>query len=804
MTPSPWNDREVRQAGQDRLRFSHYSQVLTEIVASADTPLTIGVFGPWGSGKTSLLRLIEEQLKTAQPAPLTVWFNAWKYDQEEALWRALVIQVLNAFRPVATAADRPLTAAGEPLAALPTYSLAPDKPPAPPTLTPEQQKLAQRLDDLEASLYRPVEREEVGGVTIDWDKLLKGSIMGLTHLSLSALPGLGGVLDKMMEKAQEKISGEDLTSLFDAIQRERRKIYRHQLVSLEQFQQNFEALVQDEGVAKNRRLVVFIDDLDRCLPEKAIQVLEALKLFLDAPGCIFFLAADREVIQRGIRVKYKDFLVERDDPKANQQAEQRRIPITGNDYLEKIVQLPFTLLPLDEERVEQFVAESGEGLPEGCADLLAAGLEANPRKVKRALNIFRLTYQLAQLRQAEFKVNGQPVQIKPQLLAKVVVIQSRYSDLYNDLVEYPTLLQDLERHFTAPASPSPDAASPGSLKALPLASQTAPAVQTGGTGTGETTLLGKYQHLRPLQRLLSRGDRFADLPLAEVRLYLYLTYTTDENRPASPAENLVAKWWEELLSQDLTKIKSAAAALQAEGPVTVADFQPRLVAVIEQPGLSYSLAQHLSAGTALALLGDPRDLGEMAQIQAGNYPLGESGQTGHLEGFKLGKYPVTNFQYQKFLAANPAHPVPAHWDQAKRLYPPELANHPVTHVSHHDAETYCRWAGKRLPSAAEWEAAARGPEGLRYPYGSEARREVSNTAEVNLPNSSPVGAFPDGASPAGLLDMAGNVWEWTKTTDQSDYLLKGGAWNSPAVDNWHSWAQSPDTRSPAIGFRVAE
>ncbi|MBI1879927.1 MAG: hypothetical protein HYR94_17185, partial [Chloroflexi bacterium] len=641
MTPSHWTDREVRQAEQDRLRFGHYCQVLSDIVAEADTPLTVGIFGPWGSGKTSLMRLVEEKLKNAQPAPLTVWFNAWKYDQEEALWRALVIQVLNAFRPAATADSRPQTADRRPQNAKPPHGTAdkdpgsqflPDKPPAGPSLTPEQQKLNQRLDDLEASLYRTVEREEIGGVTIDWEKLLKGSIMGITHLSLSALPGVGAILSKMMEKAQEQITGEDITTIFEAIQRERRKIYREQLRSLEQFQHNFEQLVEDEVIKKERRLVVFIDDLDRCLPEKAIQVLEALKLFLDVPGCLFFLAADREVIQRGIRVKYKDFLIDSDDPVAA----NRRIPITGDNYLEKIVQLPFHLLPLDEERVEQFVSQSGSELPEGCADLFAAGLEANPRKVKRALNIFRLTYKLAQLRQEEFKVDGRPVQIKPQLLAKVVVIQSRYSPLYNDLVEYPALLPDLERYFAETT-----------VETSPKTGEATPASEAGGTGSGEPTLLEKYRHLRPLQRLLSRGERFAGLPLAEVKLYLYLTYTTDESRQPTAVENLLARWWGELLSHDLTKIKSAVAAIQEEDKKlagTSAEFVQRLRQVLEQTGQAYTPHQRVSAGTALALLGDPRDFDEMVPIPAGKYPLGEAGRLHQVEGFKIAKYPVTHKQ----------------------------------------------------------------------------------------------------------------------------------------------------------------
>src|SRR5262245_30047873 len=126
MIQTQWTDREVYGAEQDRLRFDQYSRVLSETVAEADTPLTVGMFGPWGSGKTSLMRLVLEGLASQARPPLAVWFNAWRYDQEEALWRALVIQVLNAFRPV--------LGPGPAASGQPRHPMQPDMPPAAPAL----------------------------------------------------------------------------------------------------------------------------------------------------------------------------------------------------------------------------------------------------------------------------------------------------------------------------------------------------------------------------------------------------------------------------------------------------------------------------------------------------------------------------------------------------------------------------------------------------------------------------------------------------------------------------------------------
>jgi len=115
-----------------------------------------------------------------------------------------------------------------------------------------------------------------------------------------------------------------------------------------------------------------------------------------------------------------------------------------------------------------------------------------------------------------------------------------------------------------------------------------------------------------------------------------------------------------------------------------------------------------------------------------------------------------------------------------------LTNHPVVNVTWHDAIAYCRWLTERLrewegtpeplatllckerwqitlPSEAEWEKAARGVEGLVYPWGNEWREDHANTEEVRIGRPSAVGCFPRGASPYGCLDMAGNVWEWTRS-----------------------------------------
>jgi formylglycine-generating enzyme required for sulfatase activity len=142
----------------------------------------------------------------------------------------------------------------------------------------------------------------------------------------------------------------------------------------------------------------------------------------------------------------------------------------------------------------------------------------------------------------------------------------------------------------------------------------------------------------------------------------------------------------------------------------------------------------------------------------------------HLSDYAIAKTPVTNAQYAAFLKAT-RHAPPRHWKILifKRRSPPRgRDDFPVVNVTWQDARAYCRWlsevTGKsyRLPTEPEWEKAARGTDGQIYPWGNDWDAERCNSLETNgEEKTTPVGAFPAGGSPYGVLDMIGNVWEWT-------------------------------------------
>ena len=171
---------------------------------------------------------------------------------------------------------------------------------------------------------------------------------------------------------------------------------------------------------------------------------------------------------------------------------------------------------------------------------------------------------------------------------------------------------------------------------------------------------------------------------------------------------------------------------------------------------------------------------EMILIPAGEFLMGSDPQkdkdargdeqpqhTLYLPDYTMAKTPVTNAQYAEFVRDAGLVTPPAGWRKGEPL--PDELEHPVMYVSWHDAVAYCNWladiTGKpyRLPSEAEWEKAARGKDGRIYPWGNRWHPGWCNANESGVGGTTPVWRYPRGASPHGLLDMAGNVCEWTRS-----------------------------------------
>jgi hypothetical protein len=236
----------------------------------------------------------------------------------------------------------------------------------------------------------------------------------------------------------------------------------------------------------------------------------------------------------------------------------------------------------------------------------------------------------------------------------------------------------------------------------------------------------------------------------------------------------------------------------------------RAVMGIFDPDLSAGvpLKTRVEAAEALGQAGDPRlRQHNWVRIPAELFvPAGSQ--------YQIGKYPVTVEEFGKYVAEGGREP--DQWEN-QILYP----NRPVVNVNWHDAADYCRWVGVRLPTEAEWERAARGTEGRLYPWGNQEPDPTrANYSGTNIGAPTPVGVFPRGATPDGIQDLAGNVWEWV--ADWGEYpkkkqwdpkgpetgqerVLRGGSWNSDR-DNLRAsfrFKYVPGLRYNYVGFRCA-
>ena len=478
---------------EDKLNFGPYARTLLDIILNPNTqtPLTIGIFGSWGSGKTSLMKMIEAGLKRPNRQEgegqqiFPVWFNAWLYSKEEALWRALVMQVLGGLRKI-----RDIDAAAR-----------------------------AELSELADQLFRAVGPAELGSLSIAAADLLKEDGTSAAQITLTLQHGLDFLENIATARQQGELAAAQ--ALSNQVQRATAILEQERIESLDKFQKQFKALVE-KHVLPRGYLVIFVDDLDRCLPDKAVEVLEAIKLFLDVPGCIFILGIDRDVVERGIRLRYgemaslnssgalpllisDDILEEGARGAAKYRAflqglsEEGQDIIDGGRYLEKIVQIPFVLPPISPLAMGNFVATLTPNLPDSrCGLVFVRGLDPNPRQVKRSLNIFALLWGLAQ--QQPYLAD----RISPVRLAKLVVLQQRHSDLYEQLRQDPSLIISWERAFRVRRD------KPGFLSWA-----------RGSEGWTDSELLALESEIEELQNLPDQLRIYEDLPALESLLTMH-------------------------------------------------------------------------------------------------------------------------------------------------------------------------------------------------------------------------------------------------------------------------------------------
>jgi hypothetical protein len=557
----PWSDAAVETIIEDRFKYEAYAKVFVNRALDVDTPVTVGIFGEWGTGKTSLMHLIEANLpvKTLQNGAVQkIWINVWMLSSQEAVWQAFLQALLNEvnlrmsfwrrvninklFRQILINSYKLL------LVAIPVI-----------------------LGLL------------LGSETSGWKGFLPGSysdlaaqIGGLT----STLLALWLVIKPLIEKGRELVRI-DLTTML------RYPSYSVQISELMKLQKTFTGMVETL-VGKNGRLVVFIDDLDRCTQDKIPEVLEAIKLFTTTKKCVYLIGMDYERVLEGI-AKHYEF--------------DRTASIK---HLEKIIQVPFFLPPLDRRLIQVFVEENYPTICRACptaSEVFAQGLESNPRRVKRAFNIFRTLIELSKLRFMAFDIDYMEL----ELIAKMVIIQDRFAGLYNHLKLHPEHLSRWENYTSVEMFQNDQGIVSGMVKDAPSAHER-PKLDA--------------MDVQPLMNLLKSGvKRFAKLPTEQLRDYIYMVAATEGEqgqwRTGSKERDILSRENQKAIEEMVEQIHALADG-DADRLITIrSDYIDRLDSVIDEKKLYKSEQRESALSALIAIESWDKRVDELKQIQPG-------------------------------------------------------------------------------------------------------------------------------------------------------------------------------------------
>jgi hypothetical protein len=370
------------------LHFGDYASALSEMIVHSRADFAVGVFGGWGSGKTTLMRTIEREL-AADPRVVTVWFTAWRYEKEPHL----IVPLIDVLREAldARAAE-----------------------------TKQDDGAARRA----AAAMGRAGRAFLAGLTLS-----------------AGLPGVAVTWEppKVLESLKsDTASGAEPLSFYHA---------------------GFAMLrdaITDFSAGGARRVVVFVDDLDRCLPANALDVLESMKLFFDVPGFVFVVGLDQAIAERAVAYKYRMEPGRRDD-------ELQVTPVSGTDYVKKIFQVPFALPSISTDLLQDYlktVADNagleGKQLEDFqqnvCRHLefLPGEDPVNPREIKRLINAYTLQLKMLSTRLGD--------RLDPNIVLALQVMSFRrdWRYLYDHLAADPALFQSILQNALIPTV-APDA-----------------------------------------------------------------------------------------------------------------------------------------------------------------------------------------------------------------------------------------------------------------------------------------------------------------------------------------------------------
>lgn len=304
-----WSDIETPK---DLLGYSIHASLLKDVVTNPkNLPITVGLYGDWGSGKSSILKILQNQLEEDDNT-VVIYFDGWAFESFDDAKMALIQGIVDA-------------------------------------LESNEKFLAKVKDEAKGALDAVTEAFAKLKKSINWMRMLKFTTKAAIPVASAVMTGGASIIPTLISAFQE--NKEHLANLLTGDKAEE---FLQNAINLEdnekkykavrEFRTDFETLINK---SKQGRIVILIDDLDRCLPRHIIDNLEAIKLFLNVPKTAFVIAADQYIVSNAIKSEYKTLIEASKEDMAHDNL--------GEAYMEKFIQLPYTLPKLSPKEVETYV-----------------------------------------------------------------------------------------------------------------------------------------------------------------------------------------------------------------------------------------------------------------------------------------------------------------------------------------------------------------------------------------------------------------------------------------------------------------
>jgi predicted KAP-like P-loop ATPase len=383
------SDTPINNPDNDLLGMKSHAEMLGKFISEITPPFIIGVYGQWGEGKTSYVDLTRYYLERVKNKPVVfINFSAWPFTTSDELWRALTFEIAQKI----CEADRSvsLSSSASSLTEQPPDNfweylsrfLSQDavvfwKQPE----SPQPHDTCADLDQsLNQGLSRSISRRSDAQVGINQE----AAFMAILNSVLAAV----GSISPLVAGLRSFLGLDKEVKLAEIIRQQKSDVKQETLDSIQKLKDSLKKLFTEK--AKDKQVYVFVDDLDRCLPDVALDLLEAIKIFFADVNCIFLIAADENLIGQGLRLRYRD-LFEQGDPKKVEELLTQK----GREYFEKVIQFGVRVPPRTPTQTHHFIsAQYPRWMP--ATDIIQVAVGNNPRRLKQYCSVLSFVYEVSQ------------------------------------------------------------------------------------------------------------------------------------------------------------------------------------------------------------------------------------------------------------------------------------------------------------------------------------------------------------------------------------------------------------------------